>query len=354
MSTKGARMRADSSRGYRDRKHAGRWHGATTLSLRIAGCIVILALAILVAPLAAAQPPSKTPRVGVLMPGSKSSFANRAEAFRRGLGELGYVEGQNIVIEYRYVEGETDRIADLAGELVRLKVDVIVTAALGALAAKKASNTIPIVFAAVNDPVAAGLVASLARPGGNATGLTNFSPDLDGKRLELLKEALPHVSRVAYLWNPDAPGTGLRGMQIVATRLGLQLQPVAVRTPTDFDGAFEAALRGRAQALIALPSPLFITHYKRIVDLVTKSSLPAMYPFRDFVREGGLMCYTPSDQNWRRVASYVDKILKGAKPAELPVEQPTKFELVINMRTAKALGLRIPTSLLLRADEVIE
>ncbi len=289
------------------------------------------------------------------MPGSKSTFTIRAERFRQGLRELGYVEGQNIVIEYRYVEGETDRIADLAGELVRLKVDVIVTASLPTvLAAKKASNTIPIVFAAVNDPVAAGLVASLARPGGNVTGLTNFSPDLDGKRLELLKEALPHVTRVAYLWNPDAPGTGLRGMQTVATGLGLQLQSLDVRTPTDFDGAFESAVRGRAQALIALPSPLFITHYKRIVDFATKSRLPAMYPFRDFVAGGGLMSYTPSDENWRRAASYVDKIIKGAKPADLPVERPTKFELVINLKTAKALDLTIPQAILIRADQVIE
>jgi len=324
--------------------------------MRLIGLAVILAVGLALAPLSVeAQQPSKIPRVGLLMPGSKSAFTIRAEAFRQGLRELGYVEGQNIVIEYRYVEGETDRIADLAGELVRLKVDVIVTASLPpVLAAKKASNTIPIVFAAVNDPVAAGRVASLARPGGNVTELTNFSPDLDGKRLELLKEALPHVTRVAYLWNPDAPGTGLRGMQAVATGLGLQLQSLDVRTPTDFDGAFESAVRGRAQALIALPSPLFITHYKRIVDFATKSRLPAMYPFRDFVAGGGLMSYTPSDENWRHAASYVDKIIKGAKPADLPVERPTKFELVINLKTAKALGLTIPHSLLLRADQVIE
>jgi putative tryptophan/tyrosine transport system substrate-binding protein len=304
---------------------------------------------------AEAQQPRKVPRLGVLAPGSRSAFSIRTEAFREGLRELGYVEDQNIVVEYRYAEGKTDRFPELIAELIRRNVEVIVTASVApVIAAKRASNTIPIVFAATNDPVASGLVASLARPGGNVTGLTNLSPDLDGKRLELLKETFPSVGRVAYLWNPDAPTSGLPGMQATSPRLGVQLQPVDARSANDFDGAFEAALKERAQALITLPSPLFITHQKRIVEFARKSRLPAMYPFSDFVDSGGLMSYAPSLlENWRRVAIYVDKILKGAKPADLPVEQPTKFELVINLKTAKQIGLTIPPNILARADKVI-
>jgi putative ABC transport system substrate-binding protein len=304
---------------------------------------------------AEAQQPAKVPRIGLLVPGSQSVFSIRTDAFRQGLRELGYVEGQNIAIEYRYVEGQTDRLPDLATELVQLKVDVIVTASIPpVLAAKKASSTIPIVFAATNDPVASGLVDSLARPGGNITGLTNLSPDLDGKRLELLKEAFPKVTRVAYLWNPDAPASGLRGMQAAASGLGVQLQSLEARSANDFDSAFEAALKERAHALITLPSPVFITHQKRIVDFATKSRLPAIYSFSDFVYSGGLMAYAPSLlENWRRAAHFVDKILKGTKPGEIPVEQPTKFELVINLKTAKQIGVTIPPNVLARADKVI-
>jgi putative ABC transport system substrate-binding protein len=318
-------------------------------------CLLLAVLLLLSVSSAQAQQPAKVPRVGLLVPGSQSVFSSRTEAFRQGLREVGYIEGQNIAIEYRYTEGKTDRLPDLTTELVALKVDVIVTASIPpVLAAKKASSTIPIVFASTNDPVASGLVDSLARPGGNITGLTNLSPDLDGKRLELLKEAFPKVTRVAYFWNPDAPATGLRGMQAAAPKLGMQLQPLGVRTADDFDRAFEAALRERAHALMTLPSPVFITHQKRIVEFATKSRLPAIYPFTDFVESGGLMAYAPSRlQNWRRAAHFVDKILKGTKPGEIPVEQPSKFELVINVKTAKQIGLTIPPNVLARADRVI-
>jgi ABC-type uncharacterized transport system substrate-binding protein len=306
--------------------------------------------------IAEAQQPGKMPRIGFLASGSPYSFASQTEAFRLGLRELGYVEGQNIGIEYRYAEGRIDRFAELATELVRLKVDVIVTASTpGVLAAKKASSTIPIVFGAINDPVASGLVASLARPGGNITGLTNLSPDLDGKRLELLKEAFPKVTRVSYLWNPDAPGTGLPGMQAAASGLGVQLQSLETRTADDFDSAFEAALRERAHALITLPSPHINTHHKRVVDFATKSRLPAIYPRNEFVEAGGLMSYAPDlSVNYRRAAIFVDKILKGTKPADLPVEQPTKFEFIINLKAAKQIGLTIPPNVLARADRVIK
>jgi putative ABC transport system substrate-binding protein len=272
------------------------------------------------------------------------------------LRELGYTEGQNILIEMRYGEGKPNRFGELAAELVRLKVDIIVTASAPAiLASKKASSTTPIVFTAVNDPVAAGIVASLARPGGNITGITNLSPDLDGKRLELLRETFPNVSRVGYLWNPDAPGTGLPGMQAAALTLSVQLQSLGARTLHDLDTAFEMALKERVQALITLQSPFFITHQNRIVEFATKNRLPATFPTSDYVDAGGLMSYAHSNlENWRRGAYFVDKILKGTKPADIPVEQPTKFELVINLKTAKQIGLTIPPNVLARADKVIK
>jgi putative ABC transport system substrate-binding protein len=304
--------------------------------------------------LAEAQQP-KVQRLGLLVPGSQSAFSSRTEAFRQGLRDLGYTEGQNIVIESRYGEGRPDRFIELAGELVHLKVDVVVTASATAiLAAKKASSTIPIVFTAVNDPIAAGIVASLARPGGNITGITNLSTDLDGKRLELLKETFPKVSRVGYLWNPDAPGTGLPGMQGAALGLSVQLQSLGARTLNDLDTAFELALKERVQALITLQSPFFITHHNRIVDFAIKNRLPATFPTSDYVDAGGLMSYAHNNlENWRRAAYFVDKILKGTKPADLPVEQPTKFELVINLKTAKQIGVAIPPQVLARADKLI-
>jgi putative ABC transport system substrate-binding protein len=257
---------------------------------RIVVCLLLTVLLLGVS-LAEAQQPKKVPRIGFLASGSPSSDASRIEAFRQGLRELGYVEAKNISVEYRYAEGKTDRFADLASELVRLKIDVIVTSSTPiVLAAKKASSTIPIVFAAINDPVAAGLVASLARPGGNITGLTNLSPDLGGKRLELLKESFPKISRVAHLWNPESPGSE---MQAAAQALVLQVQSLEVRNSGDFDSAFEVALRERAQALITSPNPLINTHHKRIVDFAAKNRLPAIYPNRVYVEAGGLMSYAP-------------------------------------------------------------
>ncbi len=319
-------------------------------------------LAVLVATLtlisfhrAEAQQPKKVHRIGMLASGSVLSAKIRNDAFRQGLRDLGYVEGQNIVIEYRYAEGETVRFPDLAAELVRLKMDVIVTVSTpGVLAAKKATRTIPIVFVSVNDPVASGVVASLAHPGGNITGLSTLAPELGGKKLELLKETFPKVTRVAYLWNPDSPA-GLSEMQAAAQALGLQLQSLEVRSSNDFDSAFEAVLRERAHALITSPNPVVITHHKRIVEFAAERRLPAMYYDREFVEAGGLMSYGPDYSDlYRRAATYVDKILKGAKPADLPVEQPMKFELVINLKTAKQISVTIPQSVLFRADKVIK
>jgi ABC-type uncharacterized transport system substrate-binding protein len=302
-----------------------------------------------------AQQPKKVPRIGLLVPSSSDS--PRRDAFLQGLRDLGYVEGKNIAIEYRYTEGELDRLPDLAAELVRLNVDVIVTAAISSVrAAKKATATIPIVFASVGDAVDSGLVSSLARPGGNATGLTFLAPELDGKRLELLKEAFPKVTRVAFLWRvPAARGDPLREAEAVAKTLGLRLQSVGVRGPDDFESAFKAAKSGGAEALIVISNPLSNTYRARIVDLAAKNRLPAIYPSTDFVENGGLMSYAPDFlYNWRRAAIYVDKILKGAKPADLPVEQPKKFEFVINLKAAKQIGLTIPPNVLARADKVIK
>jgi putative tryptophan/tyrosine transport system substrate-binding protein len=302
-----------------------------------------------------AQQPKKVPRIGLLVPSSSDS--PRRDAFLQGLRDLGYVEGKNIAIEYRYTEGELDRLPDLAAELVRLNVDVIVTAAISSVrAAKKATATIPIVFASVGDAVDSGLVSSLARPGGNATGLTFLAPELDGKRLELLKEAFPKVTRVAFLWRvPAARGDPLKEAEAVAKTLGLRLQSVEVRGPDDFESAFKAAKSGGAEALIVISNPLSNTYRARIVDLAAKNQLPAIYPSTDFVENGGLMSYAPDFlYNWRRAAIYVDKILKGAKPADLPVEQPKKFEFVINLKAAKQIGVTIPANVLARADKVIK
>jgi len=302
---------------------------------------------------------TKIPRIGFLVPSSPSASSSRIAAFRQGLRELGYVEGKNIVIEYRYAEGKQDLQTDLAAELVRLKVDLIVTSSTpGVLAVKKTSSTVPIVFATISDdPVASGLVASLARPGGNITGLTLLGPELGGKRLELLKEAVPNVTRVALLWNSANPSHGLQSKEThaAAQAMGLQLQSLEVRSSREFDSAFETALRERAQALITLPEPLFNTHLKRIVEFAAKNRLPAMYAVPEFADTGGLMAYGPSYPDlYRRAATYVDKILKGAKPADLPVEQPTKIEFIINLKTAKQIGLTIPPNVLVRADKVIK
>ena len=307
---------------------------------------------------AQAQQPAGIPRIGILAAPSASFFSARDEAFRQRLRELGYVEGKNIVIEYRYAEGKPERLPDLAAELARLRVDVIVTTSPAAiLAAKKASATIPIVFAAATDPVESGLVASLARPGGNITGLSNMASDLGGKRLELLKEAVPKVDRVAFLWGSGGRRANLplTEMETAAKALGLKLLSLPVRSLEDFEGAFARAKKDGAQALITTTGALINTQQRRVLDFATKNRLPAMYPDSEFVEAGGLMSYAPNYADlYRRAADFVDKILKGTKPADIPVEQPTKFELVINLKTAKQIGVTIPPSVVARADKVIK
>jgi putative ABC transport system substrate-binding protein len=321
---------------------------------------LMLAISIFAASLAAhAQPAGKIYRIGYLSSGSSTTAPHLREAFLQRLRELGWVEGQNIVIDYRAAEGRSDRLPDLAAELVRLKVDIIVALATpDTAAAKNATGTIPIVMVAVTDPVATGLIASLARPGGNVTGLS-FSVGLEtyGKGLELLKETVPKVHRVAILSNPANPvhALAIRDVKGAARSLGVQLQLLEARGPSEFDGAFAAMAKERVDALLVVSDTLFVLHRTRLADLAARGRLPAAYSAREYVEAGGLMSYGPSLLDlWRRAATYVDKILKGAKPADLPVEQPSKFELVINVKTAKALGLTIPQSLLLRADQVIE
>jgi putative ABC transport system substrate-binding protein len=320
---------------------------------RLATAVGLLLLA---APLAAeAQPAGKVYRIGILVPGSTSP---QIQAFREGLRDLGYVEGQNLAIEYRSAEDRLERLPGLASELVTLKVDIIyATVTPAAQAAKNATKTIPIVFGASSDPVDYGLVASLARPGGNITGLSNTAPDLSGKRLELLKEVVPGISRIAVLWNSANPiiARQLRETEVAAQVLGAQLQVVDVRGPDDFARAFRAVTMGRPSALVVLADFLTTGHRGRIAEFAAKNRLPAISEFREFAAAGCLMAYGPSVPDLgRRAAVFVDKILKGAKPADLPVEQPTKFEFVINLKTTKALGLTIPPSVLVRADEVIQ
>ena len=307
---------------------------------------------------AEAQQPKKVPRVGFLVPGSPSSYSDRIEAFQQGLREVGHLEGQNIIIEYRYTEGKSDRLPVLASELVRLKVDVIVTGTTPAIqAVKNTTSTIPIVMAEVADPVAVGLVASLGRPGGNITGLTTFSPDLDGKRLELVKEILPKVTRVAYIWDPANSGGRIRfkGVQGAAQALAITLQSLEARNPKELESAFEAAIRERPAALM-VPNPTVLAYGRQVADFAAQNRLPVFYDTREHAeKDGGLLSYGPNYADLlRRAATYVDRILKGAKPAELPVEQPTKFELVINLKTAKQIGLTIPQNVLARADRVIK
>ena len=307
---------------------------------------------------AEAQQPKKVPRIGYLGATSASSESLRHEAFRQGLREVGYIEGQNITIEYRYAEGKLDRLPALAAELVALKVDVIVTGGPQATRpAKKATATIPIVMAFDSDPVGNGFVASLARPGGNVTGLSALSPEISGKQLELLKEIVPTLSRVAVLGNSAEPANALvlREVELAAGAFGVKLQHLDVLGPKDIETAFRAASKGRADAVLVLLSPVVISHRTQLVEIALKSRLPAIYFRPEFVEDGGLMSYATSFADLsRRAATYVDKILKGAKPADLPVEQPTKFELVINLKTAKQIGLTIPQSVLYRADKVIK
>ena len=309
-----------------------------------------------------AQQAAKVARIGYLSTNLASS-PHHHEAFRQGLRDLGYVEGRNVVIEYRDAEGKVERHPALAAELVALKVDVIVVAGstLTAQTAKQATSTLPIVFIAVGDPVGSGLVTSLARPGGNVTGLSNIGPELVGKCLELLKQAVPGVDRVAVLWVRGALGERtdkdmLKGAEVAGRALGVQLQFVdAGGLENNFDRAFSDMTSARAGGLTVLPSARLLREHRRLVDLAAKNRLPAVYTSREFVDAGGLMAYGANLADlYRRAATYVDKVLKGAKPADLPVEQPTKFELVINLKTAKALGLEIPPTLLTRADEIIE
>ena len=328
------------------------------------GCLVTITLSLLTAPLAAhAQQPTRVARIGYLVTGVLASPETRVllDAFRQGLRERGYVEGQNIVIEYRAADGKLERFPTLATELVRLQVDLIVAGNTpAARAAQQATTTVPIVTPVMGDPVGDGLVASLARPGGNITGLTFLGPELVPKRLELLKEALPGVSRVAALWHPGAYAERtmrdmLQKTEAAARTLGMHLQLVEVRGPDEFDRAFSTMTSARAEALIVLPSTMLFTERRRLVDLAARHRLPAMYQLREFVELGGLMAYGASITDLvRRSATHVDKILKGAKPADLPVEQPTKFELVINLKTAQALGITIPSRLLFQADRVIQ
>jgi putative ABC transport system substrate-binding protein len=325
-----------------------KWRGILATLALIVGCVGI----------AEAQQQAKMPRIGLLSPFSPSVTALWHQAFRQGLRDLGYVEGQNIILEYRYAENRYDRLPDLAVELVSLKVAAIVTVSTPAVqAAKQATSTIPIVFAAISDPVGDGFVASFARPGGNITGLTVLAPELSGKRLDLLKEAFPRVWRVAVLSNPTNASHVLilKETETAARTLGLSLQSVRVQRPNDLEGAFSSMAHERASALVVLPDPFLASQRTQIIDLAAKNHLPVMYDRREYVDNGGLMSYGPSfPYQFQRAAIYVDKILKGTKPANLPVEQPTKFELVINLKAAKQIGVTIPPNVLARADRVIK
>jgi len=324
--------------------------------------IALLGSAATTWPLVARAQQKSMPVIGFLGFGLPDPGTPYVTAFRQGLRELGYIEDRNILIEYRWAEGKPERFPVLAAELVALKVDVIVTAGgtLAALAAKQATTTLPIVFTVVGDPIAEGLVTSLARPGGNVTGLSNVATDLVGKWLELLKQTVPGVSLVAVLLKPDsmpesAKEVRLKEAAVSARALGVQLQVVEARGPSEFDRAFSDISEKGAGALVVLPTPIFGNERQRIVELAAKNRLPTVYASRSYVDVGGLMSYGPNLPDLhRRAATYVDKIIKGAKPSDLPVQQPTKFELVINLKTAKTLGLEIPPTLLASADEVIE
>jgi putative ABC transport system substrate-binding protein len=318
-----------------------------SVAMTLVGCVGV----------ATAQQP-KIPRIGYLGGNSPSTYPARIEAFRQGLRELVYVEGKNIVVEYRYAEGKADRERELAAELARLKVDVIVTTGPTVTrAAKEATVTIPIVFAQDGDPVASGFVASLARPGGNITGLSTLAPELSGKRLELLKEIVPKLSRVTVIGSSTEPGTAqfLKEMELAAGALKVKVQYLDVLSSKDIESAFRAAAKGRADGVVMLGSAVFITHRIQIVELAVKNRLPATYTRPEYVEDGGLMTYGPSINDlFRRAATYVDKILKGRTPADLPVEQPIKFEFIVNLKAAKQIGLTIPPNVLARADKVIK
>jgi ABC-type uncharacterized transport system substrate-binding protein len=320
--------------------------------------ILVAMMLLVVGVTAQAQQPKKVPRLGFLIGSSPAAIAARIEAFRQGLRDLGYVEGKNIVIEWRYAEGKLDRLPALAAELVRLKIDIIGTGSPATTrAAKEATVTIPIVMAQDTDPVANGFVASLARPGGNITGLSTLAPELSGKQLELLKETVPRLSRMAVLGNSTLPGNAqaLKEMELAAGAFKVQLQYVDVLDLKDIETAFRAVSKGHADAVLVLGNPIFLSQRIQITDLAVKSRLPAIYERPEYVDDGGLMTYGVNiNELYRRAATYVDKILKGAKPADLPVEQPKKFELIMNLKAAKQIGLTIPPNVLRRADKVIK
>jgi len=308
-------------------------------------------------PLRPSASPARIPKVGWLEAGTPASSEPNLEAFRRGLRELGYVEGQNIGIELRYADGREERLPELTNELVRDQVDVILTSAAGAVrAAMQATTTLPIIFTSVQDPVGQGFVASLARPGGNVTGLaTGAGQETHGKRLQLLKEALPSMSRVAVLWTRNQDPNFLRQTESAAQALGVQVLSLELRSPDDLDATIASAATGRADALLVLPDITLVAHAMEITDLATRNRLPAMYPSSPYALAGGLLTYAANlVENYRRAATYLDKILKGAKPADLPVEQPMTFDFLINLKTAQALGLTIPQSVLMQATEVIQ
>ena len=321
------------------------------------GIVTIVLAPALVGPRVQAQQQPKIPRIGYLAASPLSAQTVRVAAFRQGLRDLGYVEGKNIVIEWRSAEGKIDRVKELVAELVRLQVDAILAAGPTVTRpAKEATSTIPIVMAFDNDPVGSGFVTSLARPGGNITGLSTLAPEIGGKQLEILKEIFPKLARVSVLGSSNHPGTAqsLKGMEPAAPALRIQLQYIDILTAKDIETSLRAAVNGHAEAVLLLTSPVFVSNRNQILEQVAKNRLPAMYFRQEFVEEGGLMTYgvNISDLD-RRAATYVDKILKGAKPADLPVEQPTKFELLINLKAAKQIGLTIPPNVLARADRVI-
>jgi putative ABC transport system substrate-binding protein len=322
-------------------------------------CLSVCALLVALSFAVEAQQPTKIPRIGYLSPGDANGSSASVEPFQQGMRELGYIEGKNILVEYRYAEGKLDRIPSLVAELVQLKPEVLVVISLLSIrAAKQATKTIPIIIMSTQDPVATGIIDSLAHPGGNITGVTRLTRELSGKRLELLKEAVPRMSRVAVLWSPDDSGASIafKEYQAVAPSLKIQLQSLEVQDPNpDFEGAFRAAAKERANALITITNPVLSRYLKRIADLAISNRLPSMYERIAWVEAGGLMSYSANDvETFKRAATYVDKILKGAKPGDLPVQQATKFELVINLNTAKQIGLTIPVRVLERANRVIK
>jgi putative ABC transport system substrate-binding protein len=321
------------------------------------GLSLLTTVLLITVSLARAEQVAKTARIGILMSGSPEPRQGVLDAFRQGLRELGYVEGKNFMTEYRFSEGRDERLPDLAAELVQLKVDVILTSGISPpLAAKNATKTIPIVMGVVGDAIGTGLVDSLARPGGNVTGLTLLGPELSGKRLEILKETVPKLSRVAVLLNPANAGTTLyrKEIEVAARSFAVELHILEASRPNELTSALSKTKMGRDQALVTLNDTMFFSQQVQIANLAIKSGLPAMFPESEYVNAGGLMSYGPNLPDlFRRAAIFVDKILKGAKPAELPVEQPRKFELIINLKAAKQIGLTIPPSVLAQADKVI-